>query len=126
MASLTPSTSRTLSHARSLYRETDVGAKRSAGTPPPPPPVCDVTCLQQSVSEVKATLHKIHFRGKGGKEKKNTFWLIKAASAEMNGGQGQNEVIMAVDGWVVAGGLCRDEKRRDEASFIYITRIIHR
>lgn len=43
------------------------------------------------------------------KKKKNTIWLIKAASAEMNGGQGQNEVIMAVDGWVVAGGLCRDE-----------------
>lgn len=53
----------------------------------------------------------MNFRGKGGKGKKNThtFWLIKAASVEMNGGQGQNEVIMAVDGWAVAGGLCRDE-----------------
>lgn len=40
------------------------------------------------------------------KKEKAYFWFIKAASVEMNGGQGQNEVIMAADGWIVAGGLC--------------------
>lgn len=31
-------------------------------------------------------------------------------------GQGQNEVIMAADGWIVAGGLWRDKRRETEAS----------
>lgn len=47
---------------------------------------------------------------KGGGGGGTHFWLIKAANVEMNGGQGQNEVIMAADGWIVAGGLWRDER----------------